>query len=276
MVRSWLSLSLLAVLLGAQTPLVAHNTEFLPGDAFFHTILTENKVKEIQDQKDPQFGYVRPDQYSEPYLCGYAGYGGLTIVGMSEELRKQLRELYYDIRRGTPKRVRLLGDGDDKQIWWEENGLHVLFYNSDFDFEKHHPFLKYNEDWIKETASFGSPPERVHLERFVPDWEGREWRDSPVVPPLKAKILKKEGDFFDNGSIELQDPVCVIAFTPEDLAKYKNQEDGAKFYLVNGREIVVYEFEHRSWKRRVDENDQPVKPHKDLFSAPDGDKNSDS
>ena len=151
------------------------------------------------------------------------------------------------------------------------------FKITDFDFEKFEPFLKYNEDWIKETAAFGHAPEHVQLERFVADWYGWEWRDSAVVPALKGKIVKKtEDNFSSKGWIEIPTPVCAVIFTPENLAKYKKREDGARFYLVKADEVAIYELKYRSWKRLIPENDQPAEPRKDPFSPPESEKDSKS
>ena len=57
---------------------MAHNSYFLPGDALFHTRITEESLKQLNAGKDIRFNYERPDPESVNF-CGYAGFSKLVI-----------------------------------------------------------------------------------------------------------------------------------------------------------------------------------------------------
>lgn len=71
----------------------ATNRGFLPGDAFFHAVLTQELCKKLVASDTPTLEYVRP-QAEEWYLCGFAGYWNLQLPADSQPLLANLSQLF--------------------------------------------------------------------------------------------------------------------------------------------------------------------------------------
>lgn len=180
----------------------ASNQFFMPGDAFFHSVLTSNLLDEIDRSEHPVFTYDRPD-FLPFMLCGYTGFHKLQYNGMPASMKKNLRQVYDEIRESTPKRIeitketttRATDDGDIKtptgrELQTEINGPAVLFYNHSFDMARFRLALKYNERWADDFVEFGHSRDHAVLESFVPIPEAiaEDWRDGNLVDSLKAKL----------------------------------------------------------------------------------------
>ena len=68
---------------------MANNNLFLPGDAFFPTVLTKAEVESLQTTKTGErtFAYSSFGGY-EGAFCGYAGYANATIPAVDDALAK--------------------------------------------------------------------------------------------------------------------------------------------------------------------------------------------
>lgn len=225
----------------AQSIAQASNAYYLPGDAFYHTTFGEDLAKSLVDDEALVLEYIRPEEFPAAF-CGDRGNEQLKIAGMSKDLRQRVRQLYFDIRATTPKETFLWENSEGKEEWVESNKLHLLFYNHNMDFEKYLPFVKYNEDWLKPVVQGGN---RLHirLERFVPDWDGSEWRDSDLVPGLAVDTSKNP--------MEIAGPLVAVVFTPKDLERYKHRRNGAKFYLVTETETLTFQYRKGYWKQQT-------------------------
>lgn len=192
-----IALSLLASTLTPVTS-VANNNFFLPGDSFFHTVLTEAVLANIEKSKNPVFKYDRPD-HLDFFLCGYAGFEQLQVNELSPAIKKNLRTLYQHLRHQYPLRIELTPEskwvrkgGEDievktgKIVRRELNGFSMLFYNADFDTKRYRLGLKYNENWLEEVVAFGHSREHAQFEFFVRDEKAilSDWRDCKTVKPL--------------------------------------------------------------------------------------------
>ncbi len=184
-----------------QTPTIAraNNNYFLPGDSFFHTLLTEAVLADIEKSKSPVFKYNRPD-HLDSYLCGYAGFEQLQVKEMSPAIKKNLQSLYRHLRGEYPLRIELVPetkwvrteeDGDvevktGKILRRELNGFSMFFYNADFDANRYRLGLKYNENWLEEVVAFGHSREHAQFEFFVREEKAilSDWRDCRLVKPL--------------------------------------------------------------------------------------------
>ncbi|MDG2127192.1 MAG: hypothetical protein P8K08_04305, partial [Fuerstiella sp.] len=127
----------------------------------------------------------------------------LQYNGMPASMKKNLRQVYDEIRESTPKRIeitketttRATDDGDIKtptgrELQTEINGPAVLFYNHSFDMARFRLALKYNERWADDFVEFGHSRDHAVLESFVPIPEAiaEDWRDGNLVDSLKAKL----------------------------------------------------------------------------------------
>jgi hypothetical protein len=201
--RSHFSVAVALVALCGARPVVANNTLFLPGDAFFHTVLTEDHLKELPAQENPRFGYGRPELGRAG--CGYAGFAELEFTKMPRDFKANLRRAYYGLRKERSKIVALVDDAKtakppskfpyyprpdrpDRKVQQELNGFSVFFYNESFDFTRHKLALRYNERWVEETEAFGYKREHIRLETFVFTRHAilEEWRDAKHVEALKV------------------------------------------------------------------------------------------
>jgi hypothetical protein len=191
---------IIAAILQLPTAAQANNNFFLPGDAFFHTVLTESLLQDIEKSKSPVFRYVRPD-HLDTFLCGFAGFNKLQVKEMSPAIKKNLQALYRELREDYPlqielvqetKRVRGSIEDGDKEIKTgkilrrELNGFSMFFYNAGFDANRYRIGLKYNETWAEEVMAFGHQREHIQFEFFIREEKAilSDWRDSQLVKPL--------------------------------------------------------------------------------------------
>lgn len=178
----------------------ANNNYFLPGDSFFHTVLTEVVLVEMEKSKSPVFKYNRPDHLNS-FFCGYAGFEQLQVKDMSPAIKKNLTVLYRHLREAYPLQIELIqetklvrdasGGFDNevktgKMLRREMNGFSMFFYNADFDADRYRLGLKYNENWVEQVVAFGHRQEHVQFEFFVREEEAilSDWRDCRLVKPL--------------------------------------------------------------------------------------------
>jgi hypothetical protein len=191
---------IIAAILQLPTAARANNNYFLPGDAFFHTVLTESLLQDIEKSKSPVFQYVRPD-HLDTFLCGFAGFDMLQVKEMSPAIKKNLQALYHELREDYPLQIELvqetrrvrgpIGEGDKeiktgKILRRELNGFSMFFYNAGFDANRYRIGLKYNETWAKEVIAFGHQREHIQFEFFIREEKAilSDWRDSQLVKPL--------------------------------------------------------------------------------------------
>ena len=191
---------IIAAILQLPTAAQANNNFFLPGDAFFHTVLTESLLQDIEKSKSPVFRYVRPD-HLDTFLCGFAGFDMLQVKEMSPAIKKNLQALYRELREDYPLQIELvqetrwvrgsIEDGDKeiktgRILRRELNGFSMFFYNAGFDANRYRIGLKYNETWAEEVMAFGHQREHIQFEFFIREEKAilSDWRDSQLVKPL--------------------------------------------------------------------------------------------
>jgi hypothetical protein len=240
------------------SPAVAANQFYMPGDAFFHTVLTKKKLAEIEKAKSPVFEYDRPD-FLPSMLCGYAGFRNLEYVEMAPAMKKNLRSTYEQLREFTPRRVEIkpevevkkTDEGDvevptGREIHTEINGFRVLFYNSTFDMKKHRLGLKYNEKWADMFAAFGHKRDHAKLEIFVqtPEAVAVDWRDAHLVKPLQATLPEIETKSIGN-PIRVKQGVVAIVLPKGDFKRLFRGEEfgwGAMYlYVVTDKGVTQLE-----------------------------------
>lgn len=237
----------------------ANNNLFLPGDAFFPTVLTKSDIEALQAAKDGDrtFKYSSFDGYPLA-LCGFAGYNQASIRSVDDAFVGNLATVYKQIRTYQPRSlVEEVREGKDTLV--ETNGMRVLFYQADYPFPDRPLGLRYNENWIAETARFGFPRNHVRLCGLVEDASAveMEWRDAGVVPPLKAtvpdvKITPIPG--ITEGPVVVEGPVKAVVIGSHTL-KYLFDCDGASevstsIHIVDSRGITEFEFDYGNWHPR--------------------------
>ena len=225
----------------------ANNNFFLPGDSFFHTVLTEAVLADIEKSKSPVFRYDRPD-HLDSFLCGYAGFEQLQVKEMSPVIKKNLQTLYRHLREEYPLQIELVqetklvrdasGGFDNlvktgKILRRELNGFSMFFYNADFDANRYRLGLKYNENWLEEVVAFGHSREHAQFEFFVREEKAilSDWRDCRLVKPLDviSPPIKKRRSSNPLPPITLNSKVRIFV-----LAE-------ANFVSAFGRSDFIYE-----------------------------------
>lgn len=238
----------------------AVNCYFLPGDSFFHAVLTEDSLRRIEKEKAPVFFYDRPESLPS-FFCGYAGYRRLEFVSMPERFKKNLRLVYETLREDYPKRIEIVAEGGfakvdgesfevpkGKTVKVEINGFSVLFYNSSFDFNKRRLCLKYNENWVKEAGG----AEHARYDYFVPLARAvmEEWRDSKAIKALSAEIPKRKagGKPLFETPVRVRSGIRAIILPNANFKDFYNRKESATFYEVTETGVKEYTSDGREWK----------------------------
>jgi hypothetical protein len=235
MVRvQWVNLTVASVLISGKllAQVRGQDTFFLPGDAFFHTRLTEEIVNQIRDNQRTRLGYAR---LSGCASRGSAGYGYLEFNAVPDYLKEGLYDAYWWVRSCSPARFRDLRDIQLDEATGvlkvsarpqvvEELGVSTFFYNSEFDFRQHWLGLRFNESCFREVERFGFRRGNIDLDEFfsTPEALAHNWQMAELVGPLNVTL--PEGDVPDRKFSE--EPVYlsgqVIALLPmcDDTQKY--------------------------------------------------------
>lgn len=175
----------------------AMNIAFMPGDAFFHALLTEDVVMSEPQQDD---SLLLMYDYPAPYTIGnFAGFERLTITDTGDA-RQRLRELYWQFRGLNGKVVRTDIKEDGTRVETELNGFHVFVYAQTFAVQDGLGLgLKYNERWMTLPKDALIMDERVHLpftgqpaiayRPFVRTVRATadDWKDGPRCPALPVR-----------------------------------------------------------------------------------------
>lgn len=255
--------TLLLICLAWERSVAAHNTFFLPGDAFFHTVLTEDTLTQIDKEKSPIFKYDRP-KFLEDSLCGHAGFSKLEFRNMPVAFKQRLRQVYDELREDVHKRIEIKNEiiykkgefGDiavktGNQIKREINGFSVFIVNADFNLAKYILGLKYNEDWADQVTAFSHDRNHVRLESFIqtPEAIAEDWRDSQLVAPLSTKCPP-----ISNKNIAvpvLAAPTCkFMVFEHPDLRQLTDADDFDRMYEISEAGVTRYTKNGKHWVRQ--------------------------
>lgn len=172
-------------------PVRANDNFFLPGDAFFPTVLTQASLASLStsDPKDRTFDYS--DFQLGGSFCGYAGYCRARFDCVDDAFIGNLRKTYREIRKRRPRELREEVQREETRLV-ETNGVRVLFYRADFPYPGGKLGLRYNEKWVDEVVRFGHDRDRVHLNCLVADPTAVEicWRDASRYAGLAVNLPK--------------------------------------------------------------------------------------
>ena len=237
---------LLLALLAIPAPVMAGNIGFLPGDSFFHSILTKDKSQELLKEETSMLKYVQP-RWVEGYFCGYHGYWQLQLPSDSKPLILNLQTVYDSVRESSPRKLVEYKSLEGVQVH-ETNGLHLFVYNADFDPTKYTVGRRYNETWVEDEMAFGRSRRETELQVFdrSPETYAGEWRDASQVPCLKTTYptWEKHIDAIQRGKgiATCQGPIQIIVLESEEIPSFKSPEDWETFYAVNNTGIKRHRY----------------------------------
>lgn len=233
---------------------LANNNQFLPGDAFFSTTLTQDFLEELTATKtgEREFGYDSLGGYSFAF-CGYAGYAVAKIPAVDDTFVKNLARVYQHHRGYVGRELREETINGKTELW-ETNGIGVLFYSVDFEFPRYDLGLRYNENWVAETLKFGHRKEYIRLCCLVsnPRAVGNSWRDAETIPGLQAELPDIELKVVPRTDEPVVIRSAVKAFvlgshTPTEIFERK-RDDYLTVYVVDSQGITEMKFKEGTWE----------------------------
>ncbi|MEX1039019.1 MAG: hypothetical protein WDZ51_00205 [Pirellulaceae bacterium] len=233
---------------------MADNNYFLPGDAFFPTVLTQKGIEQLKSVKtgERMFAYSSLGGYDGAF-CGYAGYYIATIPAVDDAFANNLATVYARIREDNNRELlEVLRDGKTELV--ETNGVRVLFYPPEFEFPRHTLGLRYNENWASEAVKFGHRREHLRLCCLIqnPDAVVISWRDAEAVAALKVKLpeIDLKPVPVTETPVEVQGPVKSIvvgSHTLEELFRLEH-DDYATVYIVDSEGFTKLKHHDGEWR----------------------------
>jgi hypothetical protein len=232
----------------------ANNNLFLPGDAFFPTVLTKADIDGLQSKKagERTFAYSSLGGY-EGAFCGYAGYANATFASIDDAFARNLASVYQRIREVRPRRLEeRTFDGKTQLV--ETNGIQVLLYPAAFEFPRHALGLRYNENWVAECVKFGHRREHLRLCSLIsePEAVATSWRDADLVQELKVKLpgVKPEPGTSTEAPVLVEGPIKAFVLESHSLKQLFRPEDneGATVYVVTSTGVTCLVYHAGDWK----------------------------
>lgn len=223
----------------------ANNTRFLPGDAFFFTQLNQTQFAALRRDESPVFLYGSPSNAGRG--CGDYGWERLQIVEMPKAEKDALVKAFQLMKPSLER---------------DANGrfaIHVLIYNEDYDWQRFGLGLQYNENWVDESVGFGVPREFLSLESFLRAGERgadrfieRNWRDSTLVPPLRAEPSPITLDRQQQGEqpVRLKRPRLYVVLPNRDWEAYFSREKDVDLCIIRSGQLEQWTRRQREWKRK--------------------------
>ena len=237
----------------SSSSVIANNNLFLPGDAFFPTVLAKKDLGALLANKkgDRTFTYSSFGGY-EGAFCGNAGYYYATIPAVDNNFAKNLAAVYLRIREFDNRElIEITRDGKTELI--ETNGMRVLFYPAEFKFPRHRLGLRYNENWVSEAVKFGHEKDQLRLCCLIPDPDAveRSWRDAEAIPPLKVKLpdVELKPVPVTETPVVVESPVKAIVIgshTLKELFRYSD-DDYLTVYIVDSKGTTEMVHEDGKW-----------------------------
>lgn len=231
---------------------MANNNFYLPGDAFFPTLLDDAIVERVTaDESDPTtFAYSAYGGYSEAF-CGYAGYKKAK-VSMDRSFVDDLKRAYRLTIKLDPSLGKEPARKDIDFGAGKRHGVKVLFYNASFSFPKKHRLgLRYNENWVAEVAKFGHREDHIRLCCLVKDMNAvmESWRDAARVKPLNVSVPKEEATPDGKAVLAIKGPVKAYVLDSRPLAEYfrKNSRVVRTLYEVDSKGVTEHSRTKGKW-----------------------------
>lgn len=234
---------------------IANNNLFLPGDAFFPSLLTKDDIAKMRTAKSGArtFEYVAPDVEGGA-MCGYAGYANAIIPSVDDAFAENLDRVYSKIvsLRGRS----LIERTDNGKITITENGgMRVLFYPSGFDFQVHRIGLKYNENWVEESKKFGHEKEHISYSSLINQAEAVaiSWRDALDVKGLQVQLpdVTLEPTPKMEVPVTISEPIRAHVLGFGSLEKFFDPDEDSwlTLYIVDSKGVEEWRHQHGEWKQ---------------------------
>lgn len=232
---------------------LANNNLFLPGDAFFPTVLTKADLEKLQSAKAEQrrVAYSSFGGYKQAF-CGYAGYANAVIPALEDEFIKKLASVCETIRKteGLEASERKK-NGQAEAI--DKDGIRVLLYPPEFDFPQHVLGLRYNENWVDECVKFGHRRQDLRLCSLISDPEAIEisWRDADIIPALKVELPKTPLQPVPEteAPVTIRGPIKAFVIGAHSLKDVFRSKRGDRLtvYVVDSEGITTLVHERNGW-----------------------------
>ena len=229
---------------------IAHNTYFLPGDAFFFINFRERDIDWLEKNKAPIFSYGSPRDSA--LGCGCLGYRDLQLNNLNDETRNLLIEAFNDFR----------GQMSKDRIHREREMCSLFVYSAGYDWKKHGLALQYNENWADECVEFGVNREHAVLSTFSDNGSDvvKNWRDSALITPLSAKCPVREDPETEIGfnyfpwvktpvTVDCQD-VCFLLIPHRQFADVINASDKQTVIQIRNRKKKTFKRINGSWEEQ--------------------------
>lgn len=228
---------------------------FLPGDAYFHTAISEKVLKNlIDDPNHPfEYGFIN-------WQRNHAGYYSLSLGIQNRNLAKGIKTAYYNIRHTlVPLQLEVWGKSpnsvadhhpESKTEFIEMNRLCLFFVNEDFDWKKHRFPLKYNEGWYKELSTFGFPNGDYGALVDTPDAILESWRLSTSISPLSVDLP----DVPITNRQAIKAPMVArgrlkaLMLIDTRYKKYYKRKDHQELFEITNETVTPYIVEDGKWK----------------------------
>lgn len=231
------------------------NVKFLPGDAFFHTYLTEDLLALVaDDSQDIEVAYDMPEMAGGLGLS--AGYSRLRILDANNQVRDAIFRTYEHFRKDHPKKLMELNRGEKNRSLVEVNGFNMFIMSKDCDLSLQRIGIKYSTSWkdLHFLFSSGAEVKRTlapSYTTFVRSPEGivEDWEKSGEYPVLRVNAPADSGDPFlfggKNHSIPtiLMADVVIVILSESNIDPYFQQIPGVQWAEIkNDGLVLVKEF----------------------------------
>lgn len=164
----------------------AQNVMFLPGDAFFATSISSDRVKELPAGEITRF-YSLPDSRA-PVLGPYVGVLQVSF-SITQEQINSIGAVCAEIEQFEPPIIEELPDRKQRL-----NAPRMFIYPQSCreELEKIPLFLKCNESWMDQAKPLGVEEfGDIKLIEFVPSQVAESWRFAKRVPELPVEQIEE-------------------------------------------------------------------------------------
>lgn len=238
-------------------PAHASNNYFLPGDAFFHSHLDRELAIKLKQNPETPFNYQFVGQLA---FCGYAGYSSLVLDQQNRNLANNIQKVYFDIRNDIPIELEMKRDIPSTRLeatewnaadFEETNGMSLFFYNADYDWQRRHIALKYNEDWQGDLKKFGFGGGRYCEFVKIPDAIIASWSLGKHIPALKVNLPDVEIEKFQtvNTPLTPKAPLKALILLGNNYKDYFNRKNAGDVIEVTNEGISRYVIHRKEWKK---------------------------
>lgn len=233
------------------------NISFMPGDAFFHSRLTQAVLDRVSADKALVLDYDPPPLSGG--LGGYAGFQRIEITDLTKDIVESLTQVYPVLRTHDPKEFRVELAPDGAEVAVETNGFHLFVCRRDADWHEQRFGLKYNENWMElpEEAFVGSNRKSFAEVRaevyfpFIKDYRAvsEDWKKSRRFSALPVNVPDSVAWGLMHKPIRIPveisaDDVQLVVLRYDDLWMYFTGKRFCDFFCISKGGTV-----HMSWTK---------------------------